>query len=80
MAKKKREEEPGLIEQLREQIRKDDRSLNQLGKDTGVDASRLSRFLRGERGLSIEAIDSLFKVLRLNIVRRDKPGPKAEEK
>jgi hypothetical protein len=62
-----------LIEQLREQIRQDGRSLNQLGKESGVDAARLSRFMTGKRGLRIEALDELFKVLRLRVVREEQP-------
>jgi transcriptional regulator with XRE-family HTH domain len=68
----------GLIDQLKEKIRQDGRSLNQIGKASGVDAARLSRFLSGQRGLSIEAIDSLFKVLRLQVVKVE-PGRKRKK-
>jgi hypothetical protein len=81
MARKRPEPEiPGLIDQLREQIRQDGRSLNQIGKDSGVDAARLSRFMSGKRGLSIEALDELFRVLRLRIVREGPPAPKKKAK
>jgi hypothetical protein len=76
MGKKKPEEAPGLIEQLRGQIRQDGRSLSEIGRASGVDVPRLSRFMAGKRGLSIEALDSLFRALALSIVRKRRPAPK----
>jgi transcriptional regulator with XRE-family HTH domain len=61
----KKREAPTLTDQLREAIRQSGRSLNQLGKQCGLDAARLSRFVRGERGLSLEAIDAIAKALNL---------------
>jgi hypothetical protein len=43
-------------------------SLNQLGKASGVGNDRLSRFVRGERGLSSEAIDALCRALGLRLM------------
>jgi hypothetical protein len=56
-------------------IRRDGRSLNQLAGLCGMDAARLSRFVRGERGLSIGALDHLFRTLRLRVTgpRRGRP-------
>ena len=65
----KKREAPTLTEQLREAIQKDGRSLNQLGKDCGVDAARLSRFVRGERGLSVDAIDRIAAALKLRLAK-----------
>jgi transcriptional regulator with XRE-family HTH domain len=73
MAKKKPRESPGLITQLREAIRSSGRSLNQIGKETGVDRARLSRFMTGKRGLSIEALDRIFAALRLRVVTEETP-------
>jgi transcriptional regulator with XRE-family HTH domain len=74
MAKKKPEEAPGLIKQLRGQIRQDGRSLSEIARASGVDAPRLSRFMAGKRGLSIEALDAIFRALRLTIVPQDRPA------
>src|SRR6266851_6757745 len=49
------EKDQDLAEQLREAIRTSGQSLTQLGKGCGIDSARLSRFMRGERGLSFEA-------------------------
>ena len=58
---------PGLKEQLREAIRNSGESLNQLGRRAGLDSARLSRFMRGERGLSLDAADSLCHALGLRL-------------
>jgi transcriptional regulator with XRE-family HTH domain len=66
MARKK--ERVGLIDQLREAIRGSGLSLNQLGKDTGVGADRLSRFLRDKRTLTLPAAEAICRVLGLGLV------------
>src|SRR5438067_11489904 len=55
MARGARMTEPEMVLQLRDAIQADGRSLNQLAKDSGLDAGRLSRFLRGERDINFEA-------------------------
>ena len=60
-------EATGLIAQLREAIRDSGESLQQLGKRTRIGADRLSRFVRGERGLSLEAADTLCRALGLSL-------------
>src|SRR5262245_59226499 len=73
-------EVPGLISQLQEAIRGSGRSLNQIGKATGVDAGRLSRFMSGKRGLSLGALDRIFQALRLRITPPEHPDvPTPEE-
>jgi transcriptional regulator with XRE-family HTH domain len=56
-----------VAEQLREAIRQSGRSLNQLAADSGVDKSRLSRFLRGERDLTLTATAILCEKLGLHL-------------
>jgi transcriptional regulator with XRE-family HTH domain len=68
----KQKEEPGLVKQLRDAIRTSGRSLNQLSKDCGVDTGRLSRFLRGERDITISAADRICRALGLTLTRRRK--------
>ena len=58
---------PGLVQQLRDAIRASGRSLNQLSVVCGVGRDRLSRFLRGERGLTLEAAEKICDVLRLHL-------------
>ena len=63
-----------MTAELRAAIAADGRSLSQLARDCGagshVDAPRLSRFVRGERGLSLEAVDRLCLALGLELVAR----------
>ena len=55
--------------QLRKAIADCGKSLNQLGQEAGLDSGRLSRFMRGERDLLLEAAGRLFAVLGLRLVR-----------
>lgn len=43
---------------LRRLIETDGRSLNELGRITGIDPGMLSRFVRGERTLTLESVDA----------------------
>lgn len=51
---------------LREAIRADGRSLNTLGKLSGVDSGQLSRFMRSERSLTLDSVDKLIAALGLD--------------
>jgi transcriptional regulator with XRE-family HTH domain len=77
MAKKKGA--PGLVEQLRDAIRGSGQSLNQLSHACGVGRDRLSRFLRGERGLTLDAAEKICRTLRLELSPRKPRRPRAEE-
>jgi transcriptional regulator with XRE-family HTH domain len=81
MAKKRPRETPGLIAQLKEKIQQSGRSLNQLGIASGVDVSMLSRFMRGERNLSLQAAEKVCDALGLALAEaRRRPRPrKADE-
>jgi transcriptional regulator with XRE-family HTH domain len=52
-----------MVMQLRDAIHASGRSLNQLSKECGVDRSRLSRFVRGERNISFEAAMRICEAL-----------------
>jgi transcriptional regulator with XRE-family HTH domain len=71
-----------LVEQLRQAIRSSGESLNQLGERSGLDSARLSRFMRGERDLTLSAAEKLCDVLGLHLAggkvakRRQKGKPK----
>lgn len=79
MAKKKQEEAPSVIVQLRDEIRDSGQSLNELGRASGVSAGQLSRFLRGERNLTSEAIDKICRALRLELRKLTRPGQQEEK-
>jgi transcriptional regulator with XRE-family HTH domain len=77
MAKKKGE--PGLVDQLRDAIRDSGQSLNQLSHACGVGRDRLSRFLRGERGLTLDAAEKICRTLRLELAPRRQARKAARE-
>ncbi len=57
-----------LTDQLRAAVAGCGMSLGDLARATGVDKSALSRFVNGERGLSMEGIDAIGQCLGLRIV------------
>ncbi len=64
----KRRPLPTVSDQLRDALSKAD-SLYELAKEAEVDRSVLSRFMSGERTLTLTTVDKLAKVLKLRLVR-----------
>jgi transcriptional regulator with XRE-family HTH domain len=56
-----------LVEQLKQAINDSGKSLNQLGHAAGVSPGQLSRFVRGERNLSLEVAEKICRALRLRL-------------
>ena len=56
-----------IIELLRERIEKSGKSLNQIGRETGIDKAALSRIMRGG-SCKVETADKLFKYFGLELV------------
>ena len=67
MGKKARQK---LTDQLRQAVANSGKTLGELTRDTGIDKSALSRFVNGERGLSMETLDTIGDYLGLEIRRR----------
>ena len=61
-----------LLEELRDAIRKSDKSRYRIWKDTGIDQSHLSKLLSGEKGVSFENYELLADYLGLKITIRRK--------
>ena len=59
-----------ISNQLRDIIEASSESRYEIAKQTGIDQSALSRFMSGERGLSMTALDTLANHLELDIVSR----------
>lgn len=59
-----------FLDQIRRAVRTSGTSLNQLSRETGIDRAALSRFVRGDRGLSMGALDRLADFLDLGVVVR----------
>jgi plasmid maintenance system antidote protein VapI len=56
-----------LSEQLRSFIRQSGLSAYALARVSDVDRAQISRFIRGERALTLPAVDRLCKVLQLEL-------------
>jgi len=63
-----------LIGVLKQTIRDSGLSLNELAKRSGVDDSQLSRFLRGERDISLSATEKLVQFFGLKLVKSKGKG------
>jgi len=68
-----------LSDQVRQAIRDAGVSQYRISQQTGIDASALSKFVRGQRaGLSMESLDQLGEYLGLTITALRSPKPKGE--
>ena len=56
-----------MAETLRRSIKESRKSLSELARDSGVDASRLSRFVRGERDLTFTAAAAVAEAVGLRL-------------
>jgi len=56
-----------LFEAMRVTIENSEHSQNRISKAIGVHRSQLSRFMKGDRGLSIECLERLCEFLELEI-------------
>lgn len=62
-----------LTDQIRQAVEDCEKSRYQIAKETGVDKAALSRFVHGERGLSVENLDLVAECIGLRVVLQDKP-------
>ena len=71
---------PSVTDQLRQAIRQSGQSLNQLSKLSAVGNDRLSRFMRGERDLTLTAAGRVCEALGLHLagpgLQDEPPAPK----
>jgi transcriptional regulator with XRE-family HTH domain len=78
MAKEPRE--PKMITQIRDAIRESGVTLLELGKQTGVDHGRLSRFLHGHRTLTLPAAARVCEVLGLELTKPAEREPRSSNR
>jgi transcriptional regulator with XRE-family HTH domain len=69
----------GFPERLRQAIRESGQSLNQLGRKAKVDHGRLSRFMRGERDLTLDAAGRLCEALGIKLLLPEPVEPQVEK-
>jgi len=65
---KKRTKSKALSDQLRDIIKSGPLSRYRIAKDSGVDASQLLRFVRGDGRLTNDSLDKIGEVLKLRLV------------
>lgn len=68
MAKRKRARSKKMSDQLRHIINSGPLTRYRVSKDSGVDASQISRFMNGTGRLTTDSLDKVGKVLKLRIV------------
>ena len=59
-----------ISEQVRLAIAGHGLSLNEVARRAGIQPSQVSRFMRGERGLTTESLDKLAEVLGLELRKK----------
>lgn len=67
-----------LTEMLRRVIADSGETLSQLARETGVTQPQLSRFMKGERSLTLESASKLFDYFGLRV--EEKPAKKGKKK
>lgn len=60
-----------IIEKIREKIKTSGKSLNQISRDTGIDAAALCRIMHGG-SCKVETADILFKYFGIELKAKDK--------
>lgn len=72
MSKKSIPERPDVSSLLRQAITASGLSLNALSRTCGVDPGRLSRFMRSERDLNLDAVAKICKALGFTLTAVEK--------
>jgi transcriptional regulator with XRE-family HTH domain len=76
---KKKVKGQSMSDRLREAIKSSGLTLKQLWDKSGVDQGRLSRFLRGERDLTLTSAEKLFSALGMRLVGGPRPKKTTHE-
>jgi transcriptional regulator with XRE-family HTH domain len=76
MATKKEGREAGLVQKLRAAIQDSGLTLTQLSERACIALPLLTRFMRGERGLTLASAEKVCDALGLDLVKRQ-GGPRA---
>lgn len=67
----KRKEGVGVVQQLKDAIEGSGLGINELSRLSGVAASQLSHFVRGERTLTLPAAEKLCEALGYRLVKTE---------
>ena len=69
-----------IFDQLREAIRRSDKTRYKLWQETGIDQGQLARFMAEESGLSVESTEKLIEALEFEVIIRPKASGAAAGK
>lgn len=67
MPTRKRKKKPTMSDQLRQGIERSEQSRYAICKALDIDQGQLSKFMHGERGLSLAVVDRLCAYLKLEL-------------
>jgi transcriptional regulator with XRE-family HTH domain len=70
MARKKELSEAGLVQKLQAAIQDSGLTLTQLSERAGIALPQLTRFMKGERGLTLASAEKICNALGLDLVKR----------
>ncbi len=68
-----------ILDQIRKTIESSEVSRYRIAKDVGIDQGQMSRMMRGQTSLSLEALERLCEYLDLEIVIQPKKRSKKRE-
>jgi DNA-binding phage protein len=68
-----------IIEMLRKKIKNSGKSLNQIGKDTGVDKAALSRIMHGG-SCKVKTVELLLKYFKIELMEKKETAKKSRAK
>ncbi len=66
---------PRLVDQIREAVRESGMGIRELGRASGIDPSRISRFMREESSIDVAAASAICEALGYALVKSRDPGP-----
>jgi transcriptional regulator with XRE-family HTH domain len=72
----RKKEAPTLVDQIKEAIRDSGQSLSEISRASGVDVTRISRFVRGVRSIDVAAASAICGVLGYKLTKAEPPAPK----
>jgi transcriptional regulator with XRE-family HTH domain len=63
-----------LVDQIREAVRESGMGIRELGRVSGVDPSRISRFMRGQSSIDVAAASAICEALGYELTKSRNTG------
>jgi transcriptional regulator with XRE-family HTH domain len=71
-----KKETPTLVDQIREAIHESGLGIREIGRMSGIEPSRISRFIRGERSIDVSAASAICQALGYHLAKDAPATPK----